>query len=205
MGQHYSVETPLHMNRTMLRILAEGQGFSVFHHFSPFFDNKSCTFPHGLDSLFMWVILCWQMLRVFQSVKLLVSPMDPHFIMRRTTLCWWLIKPCLSVDIWITFVSEEATSTGSPNISNVHRLLFNRMKLVKRHWHTERLAFLSNSLAKIKWNSKLSLPRRTCHICSDFGSGDAAGCLQTCRYFHNKLGCTKCSSNHKHISLDIPH
>lgn len=126
MGQHYSVETPLHMNRTMLRILAEGQGFSVFHHFSPFFDNKSCTFPHGLDSLFMWVILCWQMLRVFQSVKLLVSPMEPHFIMRRTTLCWWLIKPCLSVDIWITFVSEEATSTGSPNISGLSVQLFSK-------------------------------------------------------------------------------
>lgn len=94
MGQRYFVVTHLHMNRTILRILAEGQSFSTFHHFFPFFDNESFTVPHGLDSLFMWVILCWQMLRVFQSVKLLVSPIDPHLIMRRTTLHWWLIKPC---------------------------------------------------------------------------------------------------------------
>lgn len=115
MGQHYFVVTRLHMNRTILRILAEGQSFCTFHHFFPFFDNESLTFPHGLDSLFMWVILCWQMLRVFQSVNLLVSPMDPHLIMRRTTLHWWLIKPCSFRRHMDYLVSEEATCTWSFN------------------------------------------------------------------------------------------
>lgn len=112
MGQCYFVVTRLHMNRTILRILAEGQSFSTFHHFFPFFDNESFTFPHGLDSLFMWVILCWQMLRVFQSVKLLVSPMESHLIMR-TTLHWWLIKSCFFISFCrhMDYLASEATCT----------------------------------------------------------------------------------------------
>lgn len=106
---HYFVVTPLYVNGPILK--KKGHNFSMFHHFSPFFDNKSHTLPHELlivhaSHCVLSDVACLSIIKITSLFHGSTGAKNQHSLgWYLTKTCFWYFDTCLSIKSHINYLT----------------------------------------------------------------------------------------------------